>query len=138
MLPATAVVAKAGPVAWGREGSGRGGASKAPSPGGYNEFRMPCPDANQICRVRKAKEDQGFGTARSHVHTPTCIFTRNLSEVWTWAEYLVFCVNKPCDESGMVVVPAGCSGSIDYASLFRSEITPLGSLATVNVTPVAK
>lgn len=26
-----------------------------------------------------------------------------------------------------MVVPAGCSGSIDYASLFRSEITPLGN-----------
>lgn len=35
----------------------------------------------------------------------------------------------------MVVVLARRFGSIDYASLFRSEITPL---ATVNVTPVAK
>lgn len=34
--------------------------------------------------------------------------------------------------------PLDGSGSIDYAALFRSEITPLGSLATVNVTPVAK
>lgn len=95
--------------------------------------------------MRKFKEDLGFVTAGGHVHpnfslvhTITCIFTQNLSDVWTWAEYLVFYVNKPCDESGMVVVPSGCSGSIDYASLFRSEITPLGSLATVNVTPVAK
>lgn len=31
-----------------------------------------------------------------------------------------------CDESGTVVVPAGCAGSIDDASLFRSEITPPG------------
>lgn len=39
---------------------------------------------------------------------------------------------------GGVLFAQDGSGSIDYASLFRSEITPRGSLATVNVTPVAK
>lgn len=34
--------------------------------------------------------------------------------------------------------PQDGSGFIDYAALFRSEMTLLGSPATVNVTPVAK
>lgn len=59
--------------------------------------------------------------------------------MWIWAENFVFWVNKHYDESGRVqLFPPDGSSSIDYASLFRSEITLLGSLATVNVTPVAK
>lgn len=67
------------------------------------------------------------------------IFPESRTEVQTWAENFVFWVNNRCDESGKVqLFPQDGSVSIDYASLFRSEITPLGSLATVNVTPVAK
>lgn len=59
--------------------------------------------------------------------------------MWVWADNFVFWVNKHYDGSGRVqLFPPDGSGSIDYASLFRSEITLLGSLATVNVTPVAK
>lgn len=44
----------------GKVGAGGGGASKAPAPGGCIEFPVPCPDANQICRVTRAKEDPGL------------------------------------------------------------------------------
>lgn len=59
--------------------------------------------------------------------------------MWTRAGNFVLSVNKRGDESGVVqLFPQDGSGFIDDAALFRSEITPLGSRATVNVTPVAK